>query len=443
MAHPFFKKIAGILTAATLCASCLPLNSIPASADKFSSPEEMLLQTKHDDFLAISYILLLEYANISVGYESTFSLKHQILLDVDNSGTIDTMDAYIILTWCAYQGAYGTLTSDAEAFLAQWDIAEQTTAATADITTTTVETTSSTALESTTILETELTVPVTDSDTTTAQAISTAVTNPITTTADVTTTSATATTSKSTTTTIITTATTTSTTIATTTSKTTTITTAPAATGAWAQKSSYQGIDVSKYQGNVDWEAVRKSGVDFALIRAGYGKYESQEDPYFDQNMRNAKKAGIACGAYWFSYATTIAEAKQEAEVFAKVIQGYQFEYPLVFDIEAEVHTKMTKEQVSAIITAFCETMEDKGYYVSLYSYASFLNTFVYQSVLEQYDIWVAHFGVSSPSYSKTAYGMWQYSSTGKVSGINGNVDLDYSYRCYPNIMTKNHLNGF
>ena len=75
--------------------------------------------------------------------------------------------------------------------------------------------------------------------------------------------------------------------------------------------------------------------------------------------------------------------------------------------------------------------MESKGYYISLYSYASFLNSYVYQSVLEDYDIWVAHFGVSRPSYSKTSYGMWQYSSTGSVSGISGNVDLNLSYLGY------------
>ncbi|MFR0951175.1 MAG: GH25 family lysozyme [Ruminococcus callidus] len=178
-------------------------------------------------------------------------------------------------------------------------------------------------------------------------------------------------------------------------------------------------------------------------MRAGYGKYASQKDPCFEQNMRNAKAAGVACGAYWYSYAVTPAEAKQEAEVFASIVQGYQFEYPLVLDIEDSTQTKLSKEQVSAIIQAFCDTMESKGYYISLYSYASFLNSYVYQSVLEDYDIWVAHFGVSRPSYSKTSYGMWQYSSTGSVSGISGNVDLDYSYKCYPNLMTKYHLNGF
>lgn len=202
-------------------------------------------------------------------------------------------------------------------------------------------------------------------------------------------------------------------------------------------------MDVSKYQTNIDWKAVKADGIDFAMIRAGYGKVANQKDPYFEQNMKNAKAAGIACGTYWYSYATTPAEAGQEAELFASVIQGYQFEYPVVLDIEDKVQTALTKEQVSAVINAFCEVMESKGYYVSLYSYASFLNTYVYQSVLEDYDIWVAHFNVSRPSYSKTSYGMWQYSNSGNINGINGNVDLDYSYKCYPDLMTKYHLNGF
>ena len=188
---------------------------------------------------------------------------------------------------------------------------------------------------------------------------------------------------------------------------------------------------------------MKASGKDFALIRAGYGKYASQEDPYFDQNMKGAQAAGIACGAYWFSYAESVADAIQEASVFADVIEGYQFEYPLVFDIEAPVHTTMSSSEIGAIIKAFCTEMENRGYFISLYSYANFLNTKVPQDVLERYDIWVAHFDVSKPNYTKTKYGIWQYSSTGSVSGISGNVDLDYSYRDYLGIMVRAHKNGY
>lgn len=446
MANPIHRKLAGILTAAALCTASLPLGGMAVSASEVSSLEEMLANTAHDDFSQLAYITLQAYAGISVGGDNALSLKYQILLDVDNSGGLDASDAYYFLNWYAQYSVTCVLPEDAQAFLARWDAADQTDTTTAAVETTTVltETTAVSVMTTdsaltTQLTETEETVPVTTESivSESASATETATSAAAETTAVSTVSVSTATTVGTTTSTsMITSATTT------TTSAATTTTTAPLQ-GAWAQKDRYDGIDVSKYQGNVDWEAVRADGIDFALIRAGYGKYASQEDPYFDQNMRNAQNAGIACGAYWFSYAETVADAKQEAEVFAQVIEGYQFEYPLVFDIEASVHVSMTKEQVSAIITAFCETMEEKGYYISLYSYASFLNNKVYQSVLEEYDIWVAHFGVSTPSYSKTAYGIWQYSSTGSVNGISGNVDQDYSYRCYPSIMRKNNLNGF
>lgn len=450
MANPIHRKLAGILTAAALCTASLPLGGMAVSAGEVTSLEEILCSTAHDDFFQLAQITLQTYASTSVGNGNPLSLKYQILLDVDNSGKIDTGDAYCFLKWYAQYSVTCILPEDAQAFLARWDTAEQTvtTTVTADTTAALEETTISPVTTTTLMLtiqstEAESTVSVTVPDTTepivSASALATETTASVTAeTAD--TSSVSVETATTAATTSIAVATTTTAAVTTTTAA---VTTTASLQGAWAQKDRYDGIDVSKYQGNVDWEAVRADGVDFALIRAGYGKYASQEDPYFDQNMRNAKNAGIACGAYWFSYAETAADAKQEAEVFAKVIEGYQFEYPLVFDIEASVHVSMTKEQVSAIISAFCETMEEKGYYISLYSYASFLNDKVYQSVLEKYDIWVAHFGVSTPSYSKTKYGMWQYSSTGSVSGISGNVDLDYSYRCYPNIMTRNHLNGF
>ena len=299
-------------------------------------------------------------------------------------------------------------------------------------TTTEEITTTETATEEVTTATTEALTTAAEETTAVTSAAGTA-TEAATTTTESTTTSESATTTSATTTSRMTTAKTTTTPVVTTTE----------GIGAWANKDLYRGIDVSMYQQNVDWKAVKNSGVDYAIIRAGYGRYASQKDPYFDQNMRNAKAAGLACGAYWFSYADSVAAAKQEAEVFLQVIDGYQFEYPLVFDIEDQVHVNMTKEQVSAIIEAFCQTVEAKGYYVSVYSYASFLNTKVYQSVLDRYDIWVAHFNTSAPAYSLSSYGMWQYSSTGSVPGIAGDVDLDYGYYRYPNIMSQAHLNGF
>ena len=204
----------------------------------------------------------------------------------------------------------------------------------------------------------------------------------------------------------------------------------------------FQGVDVSVYQGNIDWEAAKADGVEFAIIRAGYGKYVSQKDKYFDQNMQNAKAAGLPCGAYWFSYALTPEDAIKEADAFYEVIKDYQFEYPVSFDMETENQTNLSKETVTAIIEAFCGRMESYGYYTTLYSYASFLNYKVGESVFEKYDIWVAHYNTSQPAFNRK-YGLWQYSSTGRIAGIQGNVDQDFVYLDYERIIKNAHLNGF
>ncbi|MGN0593151.1 MAG: glycoside hydrolase family 25 protein, partial [Ruminococcus sp.] len=210
------------------------------------------------------------------------------------------------------------------------------------------------------------------------------------------------------------------------------------------QVSSYpmRGIDVSVYQGNVDWMAVKNSGIDFAIIRAGYGKYLNQEDKYFDINMKNAQAAGIDCGAYWFSYATTPEDAIQEADVCYEIIKDYQFEYPICFDYETSAQYGLSPEQSTAVINAFCKRMESYGYYVSLYSFVSFLNTRIETSVMNEYDLWIAHHGVSVPSFTRN-HGMWQYSSSGIVPGVSTPVDMNYAYYSYPQIMIDHKLNGF
>lgn len=225
------------------------------------------------------------------------------------------------------------------------------------------------------------------------------------------------------------------------TTTTATTATAPVFDEELARKQSW-GIDVSQWQGNVDWSAVKNSGVEFAIIKAGHGMYASQEDPKFDYNVQQAQANGIECGAYWYSYATTVEGAIAEAEACYSVIKDYDFTYPVYFDIEDPSQTHLSAVQISAMTEAFCSTLAAKGYRVGIYSYSSFLNTYIYESVREKYDIWVAHFGVSAPSYYNT-YGMWQYSSTGRVNGIYGDVDLDVSYVNYPYLLEyENALNG-
>lgn len=190
------------------------------------------------------------------------------------------------------------------------------------------------------------------------------------------------------------------------------------------------GIDVSMHQGYIDWSKVKQDEIQFAIIRAGYGKEYDQEDPYFDYNIMNAKKNNIDCGVYWYSYANSIESAYREAEVCYSIIKEYNYEYPIYFDIEERLHESMTTAEVSGIVEAFCSTLRNKGYRVGIYSYASFLSTKIYTSVLQKYDVWVAHYGVKTPAYSGE-YGIWQHSSTGKVNGINGSVDLNYGYVDY------------
>lgn len=222
---------------------------------------------------------------------------------------------------------------------------------------------------------------------------------------------------------------------ATTTTTTTTTTTSTTTTTTTTTTRIFNGIDVSMWQADVDWSKVKASGIDFAIIRAGYGKEYDQEDPYFDKNIVNAQKNGIDCGVYWYSYADTVADAYKEAEVCYSIIKEYNYEYPVYFDIEESKHASMTTAEVSAITEAFCSTLKNKGYSVGIYSYANFLSTKIYASVLQKYEVWVAHVGVSAPAYSGK-YGIWQYSFTGKVNGINGDVDLNYGYVNYADIST-------
>lgn len=197
------------------------------------------------------------------------------------------------------------------------------------------------------------------------------------------------------------------------------------------------GIDVSQYQGNIDWQAVKDSGVDFVIIRAGYGKELHQVDPTFYRNIEGAKAVGIDVGIYWYSYADNSETARREAEVCYELIKDYSLEYPVYFDIEEPKHSNMSIAQTSVIVDTFCSEMENRGYYVGVYSYANFLQSHIYRSVLEKYDVWVAQYSDSLTAYNGH-YGVWQYSSTGQVSGISGNVDMNYCYNDYSQIISAN-----
>lgn len=201
------------------------------------------------------------------------------------------------------------------------------------------------------------------------------------------------------------------------------------------------GIDVSQWNGNIDFRKVKAAGVDFVIIRAGYGRDVSQKDPFFEQNYKNAKTAGLNVGAYWYSYAVSAADAVKEAEACLKIISGKTFEYPIYFDVEERAQFNRGKNFCDGITKAFLNKLEAAGYFAGLYTGRYAAQHYFSTSVLTRYALWIAEYG-GRLNYSGP-YGIWQNSSTWRVSGINGNVDHNYGYVDYPSIIKKGGFNGF
>ena len=203
-----------------------------------------------------------------------------------------------------------------------------------------------------------------------------------------------------------------------------------------------QGIDVSVYQGNIDWVKAKNAGVKFAIIRAGYGREISQKDTFFDTNYANAKAAGMPIGAYWYAYATTTSGAEAEANTCMSILSGHQFEWPIYYDIEEQSIFETGKATVSAIAKTFCSALEKKKYFCGIYSSANPLNNLFDEEVKTRFAIWVAHYDVDKPGYTGD-WGIWQYSSKGSVAGIFGDVDMDKAVIDYEPIIKKGHFNGY
>lgn len=206
--------------------------------------------------------------------------------------------------------------------------------------------------------------------------------------------------------------------------------------------SEFRGIDVSHWQGAIDWAKVKASGIQFAIIKSGGSDAGFYTDPRWEENYRNAKANGIAVGAYYFvgSKCTSAANGEADAQRFLAQLKGKQFEYPVYIDVEATPAS--TKAGATEAAIAFCRAMEAAGYYAGIYSstYSGFRDR-LDDSKLTPFTHWVAQYA-SKCTYSG-AYGIWQYSSSGKVNGINGNVDMDISYQDYPAIIKNGGFNGF
>ncbi len=194
------------------------------------------------------------------------------------------------------------------------------------------------------------------------------------------------------------------------------------------------GIDVSKWNGNIDWTAVKNAGVNYVIIRCGY-RGSSQgaliQDSKFEQNIKGANRAGIKVGVYFFSQAIDKNEAVEEASMVLECIKDYNISYPVFLDVEPSGGRadKLTKSERTEICKAFCETIKNYGYTAGIYANKTWLETKLDMSQLNGYKVWLAQYA-SEPTY-QGRYDMWQYKDSGKVSGISGDVDLNMSYLGY------------
>lgn len=201
-----------------------------------------------------------------------------------------------------------------------------------------------------------------------------------------------------------------------------------------ATGNSHVGIDVSKWNGDIDWDKVRNAGVEFAIIRAGYrGSVTGSlvEDPYFAANIKGATASGLPVGVYFFTQAVNEVEAVEEASAVLRLVREYKLEYPIFIDTEGAGGNGradgLDVETRTLVCEAFCRTIENAGYSAGVYASRNWYNNNLHTDRLDNdYHIWLAEYR-SVPLY-QGYYQVWQYTSKGHVDGIEGNVDMDISY---------------
>lgn len=200
-----------------------------------------------------------------------------------------------------------------------------------------------------------------------------------------------------------------------------------------------KGIDVSAYQGRIDWTKV-KPFIDFAIIRCGYGSdFARQDDVYYERNTKMCEELNIPYGVYLFSYATTLDEAKSEVEHTLRLIKDKKLEYPVFLDVESKRQMALPKEDLIEIVKYYCDEMERNGYYVGIYSNLYRFRSNLDSTELDPFDKWVAEWADEFTYKGKA--GMWQNTSYEEIAGIRGRVDGDIAFYDYPKIIREANLN--
>lgn len=211
----------------------------------------------------------------------------------------------------------------------------------------------------------------------------------------------------------------------------------------------YKGIDVSRYQGDINWAQVDASGIDFSLVKAGCGNVISQKDANFDYNVQQALAHGLHVGAYWFGYAISVSDAQKEADVFNQVLSPYRgkLTFPVAYDYEydsvryfkEQVGREPTNAEIDSFAQAFLDRMKSYGWFVNVYTNLDYYRSGKFANSVKKYDVWLADYsgGPDYPCYIQ------QTGSKGIVPGISGNVDVDISFRDYPAAIRAGGYNGF
>lgn len=196
------------------------------------------------------------------------------------------------------------------------------------------------------------------------------------------------------------------------------------------------GMDISEWQGTIDWKKVKNSYIDFAFIRMGYGitgsksnKYTTMLDNKYKRNISEANKYGVPAGVYWYSYAVTPGQSRQDARFVISQLKGYKISYPVVIDIEDSCQDHLTKKELTALTKAFTDEIKKAGYTPMVYANENFYRNRLNFNDLPGVEKWIAAWG-----YEKTSSiprEVWQCCSTGRVPGIAGNVDINFGYKNY------------
>ena len=193
------------------------------------------------------------------------------------------------------------------------------------------------------------------------------------------------------------------------------------------KNAAYKGIDVSAHQGQINWEKVKADGIDFAIIRCGYGSnFSDQDDKWWEYNASECERLGIPYGVYIYSYATTVEKASSEADHVLRLIKEHNLSYPVYFDMEDNTTQNLGSDLLGKIAKTFCDKISAAGYEVGIYANLNWWNNYLTSSVFDNpnWSKWVAQY--NSYCAYEGEYDMWQCTSTGSVDGINGNVDLNF-----------------